>query len=199
MSEAIKQSERMEFNMILLVMGGSGSGKSEYAEGCAKSIRDNGRLYYLATMEVYGDEGKEKVKRHRKLREGKGFITIEQTKEIARLTEKYEFDNIGDTILLECISNLVANEMFGKEGVNSPEEVVKKVVSDVCALSLKVADMVIVTNNIFEEIPSENEQTLGYIRALAKVNEELAKLADKTVEVVAGIPVPLEKGKGCLY
>ena len=62
--------------MIYLVTGGSGSGKSEYAEHLVMSSGCPVR-YYVATMTVYGEEGKAKVLRHQELRRGKGFITVE--------------------------------------------------------------------------------------------------------------------------
>lgn len=39
--------------MIALVIGGSGSGKSAYAEQMAVKAAGNGSLYYVATMQVY--------------------------------------------------------------------------------------------------------------------------------------------------
>lgn len=50
--------------MIALVIGGSGSGKSAYAEQMAVKAAGNGSLYYVATMQVYDEEGKKKVERH---------------------------------------------------------------------------------------------------------------------------------------
>ena len=58
--------------MIALVIGGSGSGKSAYAEQMAVKAAGNGSLYYVATMQVYDEEGKKKVERHQKMRAGKG-------------------------------------------------------------------------------------------------------------------------------
>lgn len=52
----------------------------------------------------------EKVERHKKLRQGKGFITIESPKDVGRV-EKTGNNKLA--VLLECVSNLTANEMFG--------------------------------------------------------------------------------------
>ena len=46
--------------MITLVIGGSGSGKSAYAEQMAVKAAGNGSLYYVATMQVCDEEGKKK-------------------------------------------------------------------------------------------------------------------------------------------
>ena len=71
--------------MMELVTGGSGSGKSAYAEDriCAlyeeyrKTGKKEQKLYYIATMYPYGTETEEKIADHRRRREGKGFRTLE--------------------------------------------------------------------------------------------------------------------------
>ena len=104
--------------MITLITGGSGSGKSAYAEKyiCHASNEKGCReKYYIATMQVFDDEGQRKIDRHRRLRAGKGFITIEQPRDIKKAVEKLQSENClktGRSALLECMSNLVANEMF---------------------------------------------------------------------------------------
>ncbi len=100
--------------MFVLVVGGSGSGKSAYAEELSVSLSSPGmEKYYLATMQVFDQEGQRRVERHRALRQGKGFLTIEQPAQIHRAAGKM---GAGDKVaLLECISNLTANEMFPQE------------------------------------------------------------------------------------
>lgn len=97
---------------LYLVTGGSASGKSECAENLASSLRSNDhgadplRLYYIAAMYPYDDESRERVKRHRMLRNGKGFETIECHTGISRLENKLPGNSI---VMLECMSNLLAN------------------------------------------------------------------------------------------
>ena len=68
--------------MIHLVTGGSGSGKSEYAENWlmeqSGGQKDLLPLIYVATMMPYTEETKKKIERHHRLRAGKGFRTIEK-------------------------------------------------------------------------------------------------------------------------
>ena len=68
--------------MITLVLGGSGSGKSAYAEHLLDGKTNK---YYIATMQVYDAEGGKKVARHRRLRAGKGFVTMEQPRDIGEV------------------------------------------------------------------------------------------------------------------
>lgn len=95
--------------MITLVTGGPDSGKSLRAEDIAVRTGDE-RLYYLATMKVFGDDGIARIKKHRAQREGKGFITIE-----LQIRADKALDMMDEPekccVLLECIANLVGNEM----------------------------------------------------------------------------------------
>ena len=97
--------------MIYLVTGGSGSGKSEYAENLVMASGCPVR-YYVATMTVYGEGGKAKVLRHQELRRGKGFITVECQADVGTALRGIRNSNQEAILLLECVSNLAANEMF---------------------------------------------------------------------------------------
>ena len=174
--------------MMILVVGGSGSGKSSYAEKTAVSLAQSGmKKYYLATMQVFDDEGRKKVDRHRNLRNGKGFFTIEQPTRISGALEKMED---GDrTVLLECISNLTANEMFSEEQAVTEMQVTDNVIRDIKMLKGQTNHLIVVSNNVFEDGITYDDATTKYIQAMGKINQKLAALADRIVEVVAGIPV----------
>ena len=101
--------------MLILITGGSGSGKSEYAEKTALWLKENisaERVIYIATMMPYGKETMKKIERHRKMRAGKGFIT-EECYCIKDIEEKIGFDYYKKSVvIIECMSNLTANEIF---------------------------------------------------------------------------------------
>jgi len=193
--------------MITLVTGGSGSGKSAYAESLLSSCE--GIRYYIATMQIYDAEGEKKVERHRKLRAGKGFLTIESPMNVGKIRfacageaeqaqyrqgaeRKVQGSSGKKSALLECMSNLTANEMFTKDGMKSEEEVVEKIVSEIQTLSQKLDNLVIVTNNVFEDGVIYDAGTMEYLKALGRINAALARLADRVAEVVVGIPVELK-------
>ena len=193
--------------MITLVTGGSGSGKSAYAESLLSSCE--GIRYYIATLQIYDADGEKKVERHRKLRAGKGFLTIESPINVGKIqfacageaeqaqyrqetVRKVQGSSEKKSALLECMSNLTANEMFTKDGMKSEEEVVEKIVSEIQILSQKLDNLVIVTNNVFEDGVIYDAGTMEYLRALGRINAALARLADRVAEVVVGIPVELK-------
>ena len=104
--------------MLILVTGGSGSGKSAFAEDRVLSLGEAKRIY-IATMHPFDQESFKRIERHRKMRAGKGFDTIEC------YTGLKDVQISGDSVvLLECMSNLTANEMFEENGAhqNTVEE-----------------------------------------------------------------------------
>ena len=71
--------------MMHLVTGASASGKSAYAEDLLADAMSVNK-YYIATMRPWGTEGAARVKKHRAMREGKGFQTIEAFHTLDALT-----------------------------------------------------------------------------------------------------------------
>ena len=180
---------------MVLVIGGSGSGKSAYAEEVAVSLYRQtisskekpsaGKKYYLATMQVYDEEGQRRVNRHKALRSGKGFLTIEQPTDIGKSIGKMEPGN--HIALLECISNLTANEMFetGGAGEHTPEEVLLGI-QEIRSAS---RHLIAVTNDIFSDGIRYDKTTEQYQRYLGWINRKLAEEADEVTEIVCGIPL----------
>lgn len=171
--------------MFALIFGGSGSGKSEYAEKLSCELAQKNEKYYIATMIPYGEEGKKRVERHKKLREGKDFYTIEQTMHISGALEKIKNPR-NSTVLIECMSNLVANEMF-ESGGNT-----QSIIKECMTIRDKCSNIIIVTNDIFSDGCIYDESTREYIRQLAYINRQLAQDADIVEEVVYSVPVRLK-------
>ncbi len=174
--------------MLTLIIGGSGSGKSAYAEKYVALLSERKQRYYLATMQVFDKEGQAKIDRHRVLRRGKGFITIEQPCSIQEALGKIS-DTKESVALLECMSNLVANEMFSEDGFQCGDKITDKIIDGIRVLRAELTQLVIVTNNVFEDGISYDETTMEYIRAMGSINQRLAAMADNVIEVVVGIPV----------
>ena len=104
--------------MMTVVTGGSGSGKSAFAEDKIVSFGPAKRIY-IATMHPYDEESHKRVARHRKMRAGKGFETIECYTGLKNL----DFPENAVVLLLEGIKKLssqvrhlviVTNEIFSE-------------------------------------------------------------------------------------
>ncbi len=176
--------------MVVLVVGVPDSGKSVLSENVALELSGENKRIYLATMEILDEAGYERVKKHRKLREGKGFFTIEAP---VRAWEAVsgQADLKDSTVLIECISNLVGNVMHDEkfmktEGAQSLRNcAVRAVVSDVEQICRAAKNVVIVTNS-FAQRDEFDEETKEYIACLDEVNNELKKAADEVYEFVKG-------------
>ncbi|MBR5509050.1 MAG: bifunctional adenosylcobinamide kinase/adenosylcobinamide-phosphate guanylyltransferase [Lachnospiraceae bacterium] len=171
--------------MLVLVTGGSGSGKSEFAENLVQQLHRKPFLY-IATMYPFDEECHKRIARHRDMRKEKQFDTLEC------YTGLKQADVSGyGTVLLECMSNLVANEMYQENGAG--EQCVEVVLEGIDHIQKQCEHLVIVSNEIFSDgIPYE-EETERYQRYLGKINQEIARRADLTAEVVYSIPL-IHKG-----
>ena len=133
--------------MMTLILGGSGGGKSAYAEDYLLRTAGDKKKYYIATMQIRDEEMQAKVDRHHRLRQGKGFTTIEQPTDWSRRSSKW---NRQAAVLLECMSNLAANEMFSREQPVDRQTVIAKILQGMEVLRKQADPLVIVTNNVFE-------------------------------------------------
>ena len=175
---------------MLLVTGGSGSGKSEYAEQRILESEKKKR-FYIATMQVYGEEGRKRVAKHRKQREGKGFETIEKTHNVSEALKIICPYHAESAVLVECLSNLAANELFLDETIWKCEEKVlavqEKIKREILALKENVGFLVVVTNEIFSDGIIYDTSTRRYQQMLGELNQQLTCYAEEVVEVVYGI------------
>jgi len=173
--------------MTTLVTGGSKCGKSSFAERILEGR--SGRKIYIATMQPFGADAIEAIERHRKKREGKGFETVERYTDIGDIQLPD-----GCAVLLECIGNLCANEMFRGNEIVCPTE---NVISGIKAVSETASELVIVTNQVGSDGISYSEGTAQYIRCLGEINRYIAEIADNVIECVYGIPVLLKGEMPC--
>lgn len=163
--------------MIVLVTGGAASGKSELAEEIAVRL-GRGKRLYIATMQPYDGESVLRIERHRRLRAGKGFDTVERYSGLTDLPNGYS------SALLECMSNLLANCMFGEEPL-SPQQLVRQVL----CFGKQVPHLVVVTNEVFSDGVHFAGETETYQKNLGYLNQKLAQAADVVLEAVCGLPV----------
>lgn len=186
--------------MIHLVTGGSASGKSAYAESLAVD-GGAGVRYYVATMRPWGEEGRQRVEMHRDMRREKQFVTVECYRDLEDLSlpgpvcrskgPDSESMLPDCTVLLECLSNLVANEQFETGG--SDEEICARIEKGIRHLQKQAGNLIIVTNEVFSDSCRYEPETVRYISLMGQINASLAAMADRVTEVVFGIPVPIKR------
>lgn len=179
--------------MMVAVTGASASGKSAFAEQCLVD-RGEYRRIYVATMIAWDEECKERIKKHRNMRQKKQFETMECPFDLERADIPE-----GSAVLLECLSNLTANELYRDNGHSDiqVEDVRKKILNGILRIKDRAGELVIVTNEVFGEAPLFGEETEKYRRLLGELNRDVFELADQVYLVEAGIPMGLNKADIC--
>ena len=150
--------------MKAFIIGGSGNGKSAFAEKVAAKL--GGKMIYIATMPIFSEEDDDALR---------------------------DVPDHGETVLLECMSTHVANVMFGdgfdelrsNPDTNYAEEIWK----EIGPVFEREGNTIIVSAEVTMDGNTYDPATEQYIRTLAEINNHLADAADLFVEVVYGIPL----------
>ncbi len=171
--------------MLYLITGGSGSGKSAYAENLIGEAGEGERIY-IATMIPSGETARQRILRHQKLREGRGFRTLECWTNLSSVEVPQ-----GAVVLLEDLANLVANELFEPQGAH--EEAKEAVLGGIASLNRQAGELYVVTDEVFSDGRDYDEKTREYRKILGEVNQAVASEADKIAEIVYGIPVMIRE------
>ncbi|MGN1022060.1 MAG: bifunctional adenosylcobinamide kinase/adenosylcobinamide-phosphate guanylyltransferase [Lachnospiraceae bacterium] len=181
----------MTESKLILVIGGSGSGKSAYAEDL---VRQAGfpHVFYLADMICTDGEAAEKIRIHVERRAGYGWKTIERPRDVGDISLRTPREETA--LLLEDLPNLLANEMFGTPR-RSGEEAANKILRDLKTLSQKASLVVIVTGDLLRDGIRYDADTEAYLAALGSLHRALAQKSAAVTEVVFGIPVMWKEDK----
>lgn len=165
--------------MTHLVIGGSASGKSTFAESIVSRLP--GPRYYIATMEPWDAECRARIEKHRRQRAHLGFETVEHYGDLQSLTLPRR-----GTVLLECMGNLTANVLFGSQKVDNPLPAVQRGLESLIG---QCDHLVVVTNDVFADGRTYDDSTMAYLDLLAALNRHMAARFDHVFEVVCGIPL----------
>lgn len=183
--------------MNVFISGGCKNGKSIYAQRLARDLAASGPLYYIATMIPRDEEDMARIRRHLKEREGWGFETLEQGRNISGLAEREDVDLSG-SFLLDSVTAVLENEMFpvvkekGKsvflgEDKDAPARVRRELEAFAKAVKEAGGSVVFVSDGIYGDKGEYSPSTENYRKALAQADRALAAVCDKVIEVTYGI------------
>jgi adenosylcobinamide kinase/adenosylcobinamide-phosphate guanylyltransferase len=147
---------------LVVLVGGARSGKSALAVERAKA--EGAPVTFIATGEAGDDEMAERIARHKAERPS-SWTTIEEPVELHHALTSV---TAGDTVIVDCLSLLVANG--GDGAVAAPRD------------GLTIA----VTNEVGLGIVPDNALARAYRDTLGRVNAAWVAAADEAYFVVAG-------------
>ena len=168
--------------MRIFISGGCKNGKSYYAQRLAK-IQHTDTLYYIATMKSVDKEDDERIARHRQDREGWGFITIEQPRDIEKILDKCVHNA---SFLLDSLTALLANEMFLPDASfdkHINEHAGEKISHGLRRITDAIENIVIVSDYIYGEGHIYDSLTEKYRKSLAQIDRIVAENSDIVLEI----------------
>ncbi len=177
---------------IILITGGSRSGKSACAQRLAETLP--GPRAYVATCPVIDPEMEGRVKKHREARSAADWVTIEEPVDLAGALGRAAAYRV---ILVDCLTLWVNNLLYEAEGrgaVFTEEEAAARCreVIDVCGLF--TGTVIFVTNELGMGIIPGNETARRFRDCAGRTNQLIAAAADTVTLVVAGLPLLLKSG-----
>jgi adenosylcobinamide kinase/adenosylcobinamide-phosphate guanylyltransferase len=187
---------------LVLVLGGSRSGKSEFAEKIAAQMGE--RVIYIATAAVLDDEMAERVRLHR-IRRPQLWETVEEEKNVLAVLQK---GRQGDVFILDCVTIWLTNLLLDKNN-SSPEVSLAKKKEYILEQAVKLANtvetglhLIAVSNEVGQGLVPENSLGRVFRDLSGKVNQIIAARAEQVFLTVAGIPVDIKSlapaGMECL-
>ncbi len=177
-SETVKSS--LPSARVTLVLGGTRSGKSHFAESL---VLATGAGVYLATAEGRDDEMRARIQEHQN-RRAEVWQTIEEPLDLVAALQRA--DATGKSILLDCLTLWLSNVMAAD----------RTVAHEISALTTCLHDvdgpLVIVSNEVGQGIVPDNAVARRFRDYAGQLNQAVAAASDRVFLMTAGLPAQLK-------
>ena len=169
---------------VTLVLGGARSGKSRYAQTLASRYR---RVTFLATARPSDREMRDRIAAHRRERPA-SWKTVEAPLDLHKTITSES--RKADLLLVDCLTLFVANTMSHERRKASSARFVTEQLCQ--AIRSSQASVIVVSNEVGNGIVPAYRSGRVYRDLLGQMNQEIAKIADKVVLMIAGIPLTVK-------
>lgn len=171
-----------------LVIGGCRSGKSGYALTLAEQTGGKSRVF-IATSMPDDDEMKERVRRHQAER-GARWETVEAPIRLAQAIS--EVSSAADVIVADCVTLWISNLMMEVDSADGIEAHIERLSASLARANCPV---IMVTNEVGAGVVPENRLARRFRDLVGTANQKLARVSDRVVWVIAGIPTVVKGEK----
>ena len=169
---------------LRFVLGGARSGKSAYAERLVTA--HPAPWTYIATAEAFDDEMRERIALHRSRRD-QGWRAIEAPR---ALVDAIRAAPAHAPMLIDCLGVWVSNRLLEDADLAGDRAAL------VAALGERQAPTVVVSPEVGLSIVPENALARAFRDALGLLHQDVARMAQSVVLVVAGYPVLVKGSQG---
>ena len=173
---------------VTMILGGARSGKSSHALQLAEETGKS--VTFLATAQALDEEMSARIQKHR-IERPVHWETLEIPFDIASCVGQIQ----SEVVILDCITLLVTNIMmqFVKEDLVDEEPfllAVQKEINELtAALREQDRDWLIVSNEVGLGLVPPYQMGRVYRDALGWANQQLARIADKVIFMMSGLPM----------
>lgn len=165
--------------MIELFIGGARSGKSRLAEQVAQASRK--KLIYIATAQAGDNEMSERIAKHITERQDE-WHTIEEPLNLGDVIRRN--DDVHHCVLVDCLTLWLSNCL-----TQISEAQYRSLRQDFLdSLKNYSGKLLLVSNEVNAGIVPSNALARNFIDESGWLQQDLAKIADRVVHVVAGLP-----------
>ncbi len=178
--------------MIVFVVGGTRSGKSDFALKKALELAENNKKYFIATCPQIDDEITERIAKHQRDRDGLGFVTIEEQLMLGDVIDRLD---PGSVVLLDCLTLWINNLLYqsSEKGVEFNESDVSEfTVLLIDKIRAKKLTFIGVSNEVGMGLVPADEVTRKYRDLVGKSNAIMAAAADQFYLVTCGVPLKIK-------
>lgn len=164
-----------------LVLGGARSGKSAYAEAL---IGSRTAAIYLATAEAGDAEMQARILAHQ-ARRGGNWTTLEEPLELAAALSRATA--AGRPVLVDCLTLWLSNLMLADRPIETETDAL------LAAVPSFAAPVVFVSNEVGLGIVPDIPLGRTFRDAAGRLNQAVARAADRVVFIAAGLPLVLKE------
>lgn len=183
----------------IMVLGGSSSGKSQFAEQLAREMESfyNCDVFYLATGVVCDEEFAARVERHQERRPGH-WHTVEEPRRLAKTLQDWKHQ--PSIVLVDGIGTWTTNLIYGEDGqqpwsAQREQACLQEVQAFIKTWPYLSGAIIIVADEVGMGIVPEYPESRIFRDLNGKINQLLAAQAEQVYFVTAGIASRI-KGEG---
>lgn len=171
---------------LVLILGGVRSGKSSFAQRLAETTGD--KVIFLATAQAGDDEMAERISRHKASRPA-SWSTIEEPLELNSVLQTESAS--ADVVLIDCLTLWVSNILI-RDGDSAEKEALKQIDGILNNYQRGNTSYIMVSGEVGMGLVPANPLGRAFRDTLGRLNQELARKADRVYMMVAGISLEIK-------
>ncbi len=175
--------------MIELILGGTRSGKSHYAQQRAQSTEK--AVIYIATAraESHDNEMLARIKRHQSDRPVH-WKTVEEPVRLADTIRQYSTSE--NCILIDCLTLWLSNILFDHQGTLQTHQFQQEKEKLLQVLTQTNAHIILVSNEIGQGVIAIQQSTRQFVDEAGWLHQAIARISARVILVTAGLPLELK-------